>query len=202
MTTAAELEAAFINGEDVTIAQIEKARKAEALADLEARRDAAGIERARAEKLEADREVFREEVAAFIEDIDTIRATYDEALVVLADLANQVRARQSRQTQLAAQAQSLGLMRKGAPVNAGNPPLPEVATEWRSVFIESGVIAQLVEEARIGYHAANRGRVGHHSLVSNERRADYRELRGLQGDELRTRARALLDARVKASQDA
>lgn len=212
MSTVAELEAAYVAGEDVTLAQIEKARRAEAQAELDRRREAYAAELKAQESTEADIDAFREEVAAFLsdEDLATLRETYTEAVVIIADLAMQVRARVAQQNRLVARAQDLGLHRRRRvfSVNEGTPPLPEVADEWRESFVppfapregRHGIVNQLVAEALTGYHAGVRGMPAFHTLMTPDRQDEHEALRGLQGDELRERAHELMRARIEASQ--
>lgn len=211
MSTVAELEAAYVAGEDVTLAQIEKARKAEAQDELDRRRAAYAAELKAKESTEAEIETFKQEVAAFLSDdeLATLRDTYTEALVVIADLAMQVRSRVAQQNRLVARAQDLGFVRRSRlpQVNAGTAPIPEVADEWRAAFVppfaprdgQHGVVNTLVAEAMSGYHAGHRGMPATHTLMSDDRRAELDALRGLSRDELRERAHELMRARVEAS---
>lgn len=213
-TTAADLEAAFVRGEDVTVAQIEKARRAEYAATLEAQRDANAATKAAQDALSATLSDFRVEYEAFISDdaFSDLSELYTDAVLVLAELSQAVSERVRAQVDLSNRAASLvaEATRLGVDTNldprftgfsALRSPVRDDAARWNPATIKdvATVLERACEEAERGY-IGDLNHVAPHRLLTDKRRADYDAIAQEDGAAKVTKAKELLARRITDAQ--
>ncbi|EME65367.1 hypothetical protein G352_10287 [Rhodococcus ruber BKS 20-38] len=213
-TTAAELEREYIAGGDVTVTQIEKARRAEYAATLEAQRDANAATKAAQDALSATLSDFHVEYEAFISDdaFSHLSELYTDAVLVLAELSQAVSERvraqvdlSNRAASLVAEATRLGVDTDLDPrftgFSAHRSPVRDDAARWNPAIIKdvATVLDQVRHEAERGY-LGDLNRVAPHRLLTDERRADYEAIAHEDGPAKVTKAKELLARRITDAQ--
>ncbi|QDQ91582.1 hypothetical protein FND50_12645 [Rhodococcus sp. WB9] len=183
--TVEELKAAVIAGDTtITASQIEKARQAEEFAELQAQAERAKAQRDRVAELDADVATFKADYAEFAgADLSELRGLYDEAVVIVAELHDKVKARVAEQREMEERERTLERRAKelrelGLDASTGRGRLIDNSQgEWTRIAVRPEDVDGIAHEAKFGFVPGGGGLPTVHALHSDERRDDMLAIR-------------------------